>query len=287
MKTSVETIDEKLAAKYLVLTDHDRPISNGHLQWLIGRQRRLEWQTNGDSIKFDSNGVLRDGQHRLKMVLTTGMPIEVVVVRDIDPGAFITMDTGKNRNLADVLALKKQLNPIPLASALSWVYRYLANQLSRGQKVSHEQHLALLDKHPELHQSVAFFLNLTKPAGGPGWPAITMTSHYLFSRIDATAANDFIERYVTGLRLEEQSDPIAVLRGQIVSYATAKVKPQGDQILGLFALAWNAQSESRKVERSYHVRPRSPRRPKINGFPKELFLESQAELPFQEEEENS
>ncbi|MBA7642156.1 hypothetical protein ES703_49843 [subsurface metagenome] len=285
MKTTIETIDKERAQEYIAKIDGNRPISNGYVRWLIGRQKRGEWQTNGDSIKFDTNGVLRDGQHRLMMVMQTGRPIEVVVVRDIDPASFITMDTGKNRNLSDVLAINKYQNSKLLAPALGWVHHYLANRMyPMGGRISHEQHLAVLDKHPELQQSVAFFANFGHLSGSPRWPSITMACHYLFSRIDSSMADDFIQRYVTGARLEEQ-DPVWVLRGQVTSYATARIKPQGDQIFGLFALAWNAQRNGREQKQNYKLRKHSRIRPKIDGFPKELLLESQEELPLFEEEE--
>ncbi|GAI62369.1 unnamed protein product [marine sediment metagenome] len=185
MKTTIETIDKERAQEYIAKIDGNRPLSNGYVGWLIGRQRRGEWQTNGDSIKFDKNGVLRDGQHRLMMVMQTGMPIEVVVVREIDPVAFITMDTGKNRNLADVLAINKYQNSKLLASALGWVRRYLVNRMyPTGGRTSHEQHLAVLDKHPELQESVRFYIDLGNPTGSPGYRPITPAIHYLFSRID-------------------------------------------------------------------------------------------------------
>ena len=288
MKATIETIDKERAQEYIAKIDGNRPISNGYVRWLIGRQRRHEWQTNGDSIKFDKNGVLRDGQHRLMMVMQTGMPIEVVVVREIEPDAFITMDTGKNRNLADVLAINKYQNPRPLADALGWIRRYLTNRMLHVGRMSHEQHLAVLDKHPELQESVVFCIDLGKPKGSPGYRPMIPALHYLFSRIDPSMANDFIERYVKGLHLEEES-PVAVLRGQVINYATTKVKvkPQGDQIFGLFALAWNAQRKERPQKQSFNLRDRSRTRPRIDGFPRELFLESQEELPLFEEEEDN
>ncbi|MBA7704213.1 hypothetical protein ES703_113014 [subsurface metagenome] len=285
MKTIVETIDTEVAAKYLAERDDDRPISNGHLRWLIERQKRGEWQINGDSIKFDADGKLRDGQHRLMMVMQTGIPIDVVVVRDIDPASFITMDTGKNRNLADILAIKKYPNHADLAQVLFWVRRYLVGRMTGGSKVSHEQHLATLDKHSELQESIVFYLSLAHPAGSPGWRAITMATHYLFSQIDTETANDFIERFVTGLHLEEETDPIAVLRGQVVSFATARLKPIGAQVFRVYALAWNAKRDNRPIKQSYKLRPSTPHRPKIDGFPKELFLETQVELPLYPEDD--
>lgn len=284
METTIETIDKERAQEYIAQIDGNRPIANGYVRWLIGRQRRGEWQTNGDSIKFDKNGVLRDGQHRLMMVMQTDTPIEVVVVREIDPAAFITMDTGKNRNLADVLAINKYQNSKSLASALGWVHRYLTNRMYQLARITHEQHLAVLDKNPELNESVAFYLNLAK-IGRLYWPAITIACHYLFTRIDIPRANALIERYATGVGIDTLTDPVGILRGQVPVEATKRVKPQGDQIFGLFALAWNAQQSGREQKQNYKVRKHSRVRPRIDGFPRELFLETQEELPLFEEEE--
>lgn len=288
MKTSIETIDKERAQEYIAKIDGNRPVSNGYVRWLIGRQKRGEWQTNGDSIKFDKNGVLRDGQHRLMMVMQTGKPIEVVVVREIDPASFITMDTGKNRNLADVLGINKYQNSKPLANALTWVHRYLINRMyPTGGRISHEQHLAVLDKHPELNESVAFYFDLKK-LGRQYWPAVTMSCHYLFTRIDRPMANDFIERYLTGVGIDTLTDPVGVLRSQVQSEAAKRVRPVGDQIFGLFALAWNARCNGREQKQNYNIRKHSRIRPKIDGFPRELFLERQEELPlFEDEEENN
>ncbi|GAI59216.1 unnamed protein product [marine sediment metagenome] len=99
MKTEVETIDRETAERYLNLErGNNRPFSPSHLADLIGRQQRGEWVTNGDTIRFDATGQLRDGVHRLRMVKATGISIEVIVARDIAPEAFITMDVGKKRS---------------------------------------------------------------------------------------------------------------------------------------------------------------------------------------------
>ncbi|MBA7711858.1 hypothetical protein ES703_120825 [subsurface metagenome] len=287
MKTTIETIDKERAQEYIAKIDGNRPVSNGYVRWLIGRQRRGEWQTNGDSIKFDKNGVLRDGQHRLMMVMQTGEPIEVVVVREIDPASFITMDTGRSRNLADILGINKYQSPRPLADALAWVHRYLRNRMTGGGRISHEQNLVVLDKNPELNESVAFYLNLKK-GGRQYFSAITTACHYLFTRIDKPMANDFIDRYVTGVGFDTLTDPVSVLRNQVPMEAGKRVKPTGDQFFGLFALAWNARRNGREQRQNFQVRKKSPIRPKIAGFPKELFLERQEELPlFEEEEEDN
>src|SRR4030042_1787327 len=112
----VETITRELAEEYLK-TDkgNNRSLSMPHVAELVGKQKRGEWVTNGDALRFDTKGQLRDGQHRLKMVEHTGIPIEVVVVRGIESGAFSTMDVGKKRSFSDVLGIEREKYPKQLS----------------------------------------------------------------------------------------------------------------------------------------------------------------------------
>lgn len=279
----VETIDREMADRYLNLErGNNRPFSPQHLSDLIGRQERGEWVMNGDTIRFDSDGQLRDGQHRLRMVKHTGIPIEVVVVRDIDPKTFVTMDVGKKRSFGDVLYIEKEDNHSQLAVATSWVWRYLNRRLI-GHLGSYEQLISVLHDHPQIRDSVSLYKQLNHPLGEPGYPAITVAMHYLFCRVNATVANNFIEKYVSGLHLEEPTDPIGVLRGQVVKYATDPRPPTGPQIFALLAKAWNYHQAGQPVKKRFKLPDPSKASPRIAGFPKELLLESQ--LPFLENEE--
>ena len=286
MSFELETIDREKAQEYIAKNVANRPPSQAHLNILMGRQRRGEWRTNGDSIRFDSDGNLRDGQHRLHMVMLTGIPIEAVVIRGIDPESFVTMDTGKNRTINDVLSIRKEPNPRFLALALQWTYRYLADRMT-GKIESHDLLLSVLEKHPSIHKTVAFYSGLTQPSGAPGHPEITLATHFLFSQVDRGEADDFIERYVTGLRLEEASDPVGRLRGQVISVATnPRVSLTPAQFFSLFVTAWNSKRSGRKAGKgAFNFPRRTPVRPKIEGFPESLFFTSQLTLLDDDEEE--
>lgn len=282
LEIKVETVDEVKALEYLTHSDGNRPYHQQYTSELAARQTRGEWRTNGDSIRFDSNGILRDGQHRLKMVVQTGIAIEVIVIRGIDPDAFITMDVGKKRNLADVLSIQGEANPLILAGTLYWIRRYLiGNMFQAG--ASHEQHLDLLTEHPGTRDSVRFFGNLSKPAGYPGQPSITTATHYLFSQVDSLKANELVEKYVTGLDLTGTTDPIYRLREQIIGYKNSRMKPTPQQIFGLFCFSWNAHQAGRPQVHNHKLPLHQRERIKVTGFPAKLFLEGQ--LPLEENSE--
>ncbi len=281
-----ETIDREKAQEYMSRNIANRPPSNAHVNLLIGRQRRGEWRTNGDSIRFDTDGNLRDGQHRLMMVMMTGIPIEAVVIRGVDPDSFVTMDTGKPRTIVDVLAIKKEPHPRLLAGTLQWTYRYLYDQLV-GKIESHDLLLGVLEAHKGIHKTVAFYSDLNQPIGAPGQRDIALAMHYLFSKVDRDAADDFIGRYVTGLRIEEETDPVGRLRGQIISVqSNPRISLIPSQIFGLFAMAWNANRLNKRTsKRAYKIPQRTAPRPKIDGFPQNLFTTSQLILLEDEEDE--
>ena len=210
----------------------------------------------------------------------TGIPIEVVVIRGIDPNAFITMDIGRKRNLADVLSIQGEANPQNLAGALSWIRRYLTgNMLFYG--ATHEQHFIILGQQPGIRDSVAFCSNLSKPAGYPGQPSITAACHYLFSRVDPVKADELIKGYVVGLELGGTNDPIYRLREQVIGYRNSKLKPTPQQMLGLFCFSWNAFRNGRPQSKSFRLPTHQRERIRIDGFPKKLFIEGQ--LPLDED----
>lgn len=277
--TTVEIIDKVQAQEYMTknIPNGNRPISQSHLNQLIGRQKRGEWQTNGDCIRFDWDGNLRDGQHRLMMIQINDTPIQTVVVRGIDPRAFMTMDSGKNRTITDVLSILKQPNPRYLAGALQWTYRYLANRMY-GKVESHEVLLSVLEKHPDIHETVQFYQTLSQPPGAPGKHDIAMGAHYLFSQVNKASADTLIEGFVTGSHLLSTNDPIAKLRGQVVALASPARRPlDGGQILALFVSAWNVHYGARRLTaaKTFRAPPRNSSRPMIEGFPDKLFIDSQ------------
>ena len=273
MQATVETIDRTLAEEYLKFNRDNRKEDLAHIASLVLRQQRGEWVTNGDSIRFDADGNLRDGQHRLRMVVQTEQPIDVVVVRGIDPRSFITMDTGKKRTLTDVLSIKDYAAPRALGPALIWVRRYITARAGAG--TSHEQHIQTLEQHPDLEESVAFFLGIeravTSPAGVPH-SSMAIAMHYLCSRIDRAVTDDFIERYVNGLAVST-NDPVHRMREQVIKYKSEVKKTEAHSIWQLFANTWDFVYSKREAKQGITLPKGKPNyRPTLKGFPKELLM---------------
>lgn len=121
IKHSVEVITPEIAAKYLKLNTENRPVASGALTNIMRALKNNEWKVNGESIKFDKQGKMIDGQHRCLAVIKTGIPLVSVVLRDLDKDVFDTIDQGRKRQASDVLWIRgEKKNITQLASAARW-----------------------------------------------------------------------------------------------------------------------------------------------------------------------
>lgn len=276
----LETITQALAEEYLTQTNGmNRVLSNPHVAALIGKQLRGEWVINGDTIRFDTNGKLRDGQHRLRMVQLTGQSIDVIVVRGLDPAAFSTMDVGKKRSLQDVYSIAREPRPKLLAPASALIWRYLTGNLKQPMG-THDEVKAMLTDHPEIRNSCAFYDKIPKKqAPAPPSCQATIAAHYLFSRIDVEKANVFISNYTTGLNATE-GDPAFLARSCLMNIERGNRPATPIQAFRLLGQAFNLFQADKKSTHRFQVMKRSKivERFTIDGFPKKLFINRPSQM---------
>ena len=81
----LERITPAIAEKYLrENTRNYRKIHKPTAKRYAEDMKAGRWETNGDTIVFDVNGVLKNGQHRLAAIVMSGVTVEIVVVRGVD-----------------------------------------------------------------------------------------------------------------------------------------------------------------------------------------------------------
>lgn len=105
LTVSMVEITPELAENYLKFNIKNRSFSESQLTFLAKEMRQGRFLENGESIVFDKNGELKDGQHRLKSIIISGKSYFIPVVRGVEPVSMATYDTGKNRTAGDVLTL--------------------------------------------------------------------------------------------------------------------------------------------------------------------------------------
>ena len=139
----LEQIDPKKAQTLLNLNaDNQRNLKFGALARIVQSLRKGEWVMNGQPIIISRTGRLLDGQHRLSAVVTTSIPIETYVVRNIDDSVMNTIDTGVARNPNDVFLMNGIKSGSVIAAALNFKARYSKPLIDHGTKLANRDRLS-------------------------------------------------------------------------------------------------------------------------------------------------
>lgn len=82
---------------------------------------REKWISCASTVKFDTNGVLIDGQHRLMAIIERGEALPCDVLYNAPPELVFVVDVGRGRTLSHMLRLAGYASEGPLAAALNGV----------------------------------------------------------------------------------------------------------------------------------------------------------------------
>jgi hypothetical protein len=124
-----ETITPALATEYLNSMPGNRPLSNKQVEYLTQQAEAGKFFSNVAPLHFDTEGRLRNGQHRMWMVIESNRPQEFMVIRNATEEEIDALDIGKRRTGGDVLVLDGYENGTLLAGALVnlWMYEHGIN----------------------------------------------------------------------------------------------------------------------------------------------------------------
>lgn len=206
------SVSPDLAREWLLHNHDNRPLDSRVVMRYADLMERGQWEENGETVKFDWDGNLFDGQHRLAAIVKSAATVPSWVMFNLPPDAFKFIDTGKRRTKGDVLSIMGYPNRLVLSAAAGFQYfhdqdllaRYSTHQLA----ASVDQIITTVKKHDGLHYAITRTQNkfrhvLTDTAAA--------FSYYNMARIDKPAADFFFDKLQTGTELAAGS-PILSLR---------------------------------------------------------------------------
>jgi hypothetical protein len=124
-------VTPEVAKNYLRYNTRNRVPSDKNISFLSKQMEKGDFIENGESIVFDVNGELKDGQHRLLSIIKSGKSYFIPVVRGVQPISMATYDTGKNRSAADVLTLNNYKNTTLVASLIVGINNFSVKKAKR------------------------------------------------------------------------------------------------------------------------------------------------------------
>jgi hypothetical protein len=249
----LETITPKTASEYLALNLSNRTLQSSTLNLYTRLMAQGGWMVNGDAIRFNTEGKLSDGQHRLQACVESGIPLTTYVVRGLPVEAQLTIDQQRKRTAGDMLHMRGIINGNRLASIVRMVHRWDLGErsmfgFSGGQvMLSAKEVVDLIDK-----DSSGLFLEASRRTSAHGLihmapPRVTGAMFVLFERADPALAQEFFDHLVSGAGLSE-GDPILALRRFWINLASNSRRATSPAVYLMVGVrAWNAYAAGRKL----------------------------------------
>ena len=242
IKSEVITVTPAIAEQLLAKNTNNRKVSAIGVAKIKRSLARGEWKLNGEAVKVSQDGRVLDGQHRLIACVESGIPFQTLIITGLPDDVQSTLDTGKSRSIADVLALRGVSNANHVAATVAAVIRIeqyglrSAFATSSRTPVSAAEAVARLESEPTLEDLSKDTVKL----GRVGLPArIASALYYVFSGISVEDTDYFFRKLYEGDDLV-YSDPILTLRNTLLS---TKDTARGDRnpvwIAAVTIKAWN------------------------------------------------
>lgn len=248
---TLEIVTPDQAAYYLSKSKGNRTLRPGTVMKYARDIETGRWAVNGDTLKFNGNGRLWDGHHRLAACVRAGRPFQTWVVRNLDAAAFVTIDAGTPRNLGDVLKFEGEKDVSLLASTIQFCWRYDRRSImaTNESRMSIQEGLAYLEKHPDLREAVsparqaAERIRLAR--------SVLASGYFLTARIDQEDAAEFYRLLITWANLPENS-PIQTLRKWVDKWIIRTPGRQSQYVQA--AILFKALNAWRAGETPQHLR---------------------------------
>ena len=111
IKASVVDVTPEMAKEWLSHNCKNRKINMNIVAKYANDMKNGNWELNGESIAFNQDGTLINGQHRLKAVIVSDTVVPMMVVTGLD-NATALFDRGRNRRTSDYLVMNAELPAI-------------------------------------------------------------------------------------------------------------------------------------------------------------------------------
>lgn len=238
--TRTVKITPDLAKEWLKRNTHNRRLNQDEVELLAGAMKRGEWMDNGDPFaRFDADGNILDGQHRLHALIKANFTWQGYIVDGLAPEVQRVIDIGQPRTFAQELGLDGYVNPNQLAAVALGVFRWENgdwNAKTRKATRIQLRNLVELNEAP-LQDAVRAAHRLNNKLRVA--PTSAALAYWLFAQIDQEDADDFFDRLTNGT--VEPSHPIGLLRERLIEWMRARHgdKPSRQMILAYFIKAWN------------------------------------------------
>lgn len=244
-----QLVTPEVALEWLTANTHNRTVSKKHVGMLAALMSRNEFAFVGDPIRFDTEGRLLDGQHRLHAIVESETSHRMVIVRGLDPESQTYMDAGRKRSSGDQLAVALGIRNANRAAAIARTYLMWRDglMLSETRKISIPEVVAYADDNHDILVDATTRASRITGASVPTSAAVSGAVYLAARRLNPSDAETFWDRMADGVDLEATS-PILVLRNAIIKRGKRERWNRAEE-WAYYTRAWNTWRKHGSLQR--------------------------------------
>jgi hypothetical protein len=244
-----ELVTPNMALDWLTANTNNRTISKKHVKLLAGMMERNEFHFVGDPIRFDVDGRLLDGQHRLHAIIDSETSQRFIIVRGLAPESQVYMDAGRKRSPGDQLAVALGIRNGNRAAAIVRNYLMWRDGLliSETRTISVPEIVTYAEDNEDLVVDATLRASRITSASVPTSAAVCGAVYLAARRINEHDAEVFWERMADGVDLDA-TNPILVLRNAIIRRARRERWKRTEE-WAYYARSWNTWRKNGSLER--------------------------------------
>lgn len=237
-------ISPDLATEWLKRNKANRTIRPARVAQYAKDMASDSWFDTGETIKFDWNGDMVDGQHRLTAVIESGVVLPMRVLFGLDPVAKEYVDTGAARTANDALRMRGEAASAILAGAAR--LGYLIESGQKSVRISHATVFEFIEAHPGLREAAEATYKMVHKISAP--PSVIAYSRHRIVEVDAEAGAAFIDK-LANLNDLAADDPILRLAQRLRQLERVREKVDKQTMTITILRTWNAWRQGKKMQR--------------------------------------
>ncbi len=241
----------------MILDDRNptnRAVKKGQVAFLVDQLKKGLWKENGETLIFDADGDLLDGQHRLTACVISGISFATLVSFGMPSEVYTTIGRSVKRGPADDLHINGERHAKDLAAALSLLAMEEVGRLAAfANPDQYFDPMRVLARHPNIREGVVFarqrqgiFKTLSFST------RVLAFCYYRFHQVDPAKAPIFFDQLLHGVGLTADS-PVLALRNRLLQLerhrsTVARVRPPIQELMALMIKAFNLYRKNKSCK---------------------------------------
>lgn len=217
--SEVTTLTPGLAGELLKRNPDNRNVRKVKLEQFIHDMQRGAWSFNGEPLIISKDGLLNDGQHRLRAIVEANVTLPILFVFGVEREARLTVDQGAARSAGDYLGMEGVENASTCAAIARLVIaieREGCARLYRENEATNIEVRRRVETDPKIGEAAHYAVTVYRYTSAFATTSIIGTAFYLLSEVHPDDAKDFMDHVSIGEELK-RDDPAYAVRNSLLS----------------------------------------------------------------------